>query len=109
MAFPGGSAVKNPPADAGDTGSIAGLGRPHLPWDNSAHAPQPLSLCSGAQEVQLLSPQAATAEAQAPWILCPRQEKPPQGEAHEPQAESSPHSPQPEKAHTATETQHSRK
>ena len=25
--FPGGSAVKNPPANAGDTGSIPGLGR----------------------------------------------------------------------------------
>ena len=25
--FPGGSAVKNPPADAGDTGSVPGLGR----------------------------------------------------------------------------------
>ena len=27
MGFPGGSAVKNPPANAGDTGSIPGLGR----------------------------------------------------------------------------------
>ena len=27
MGFPGGSAVKNPPADAGDSGSIPGLGR----------------------------------------------------------------------------------
>ena len=27
MGFPGGSGVKNPPADAGDTGSIPGLGR----------------------------------------------------------------------------------
>ena len=27
MAFPGGSVVKNPPADAGDVGLIAGSGR----------------------------------------------------------------------------------
>ena len=27
--FPGGPAVKNPPANAGDMGSIAGLGRFH--------------------------------------------------------------------------------
>ena len=24
--------VKNPPADAGDTGSVSGWGRPHMPW-----------------------------------------------------------------------------
>ena len=29
-AFPGGSVVKNPPAKAGDTGSIPDLGRPHV-------------------------------------------------------------------------------
>ena len=29
--FPGGSAVKNPPANAGDTGSIPSPGRPHMP------------------------------------------------------------------------------
>ena len=28
--FPGGSVVKNPPADAGDTGSISGPGRSHM-------------------------------------------------------------------------------
>ena len=28
--FPGGSAVKNPPANAGDTGSITGPGRSHM-------------------------------------------------------------------------------
>ena len=32
--FPGGSVVKNPPASAGDTGSIPGLGRFHMPWSN---------------------------------------------------------------------------
>ena len=29
--FPGGSVVKNLPANAGDTGSIPGLGRSHVP------------------------------------------------------------------------------
>ena len=29
--FPGGSVLKNPPASAGDTGSIPGLGRSHKP------------------------------------------------------------------------------
>ena len=28
--FPGGPVDKNPPANAGDTGSISGLGRPHM-------------------------------------------------------------------------------
>ena len=32
--FPGGSVVKNPPVNAGDTGSIPGPGRPHMPWNN---------------------------------------------------------------------------
>ena len=32
--------VKNPPANAGDTGSIPGLGRSHMPWSNWARAPQ---------------------------------------------------------------------
>ena len=29
--FPGGTVVKNPPANAGDTGSSPGLGRSHVP------------------------------------------------------------------------------
>ena len=32
--FPGGPVVKNPPANAGDTGSIPGRGRFHMPWSN---------------------------------------------------------------------------
>ena len=30
--FPGSSVVKNPSVNAGDTGSIPGLGRFHMPW-----------------------------------------------------------------------------
>ena len=32
--FPGGAVVKNPPANAGDTGSSPGLGKSHMPWSN---------------------------------------------------------------------------
>ena len=32
--FPGGPMVKNLPANAGDTGSIPGLGRSHMPSSN---------------------------------------------------------------------------
>ena len=32
--FSGGLVAKNPPAYAGDTGSIPGLGRSHMAWDN---------------------------------------------------------------------------
>ena len=32
--FPGGTVVKNPPANAGDTGSSPGPGRFHIPRSN---------------------------------------------------------------------------
>ena len=32
--FPGGSVVKNPPANARDMGAIPGLGRLHVPQNN---------------------------------------------------------------------------
>ena len=32
--FPGGAVAKNLPANAGDTGSIPGLGRSHMLWSN---------------------------------------------------------------------------
>ena len=34
LGFPGGSVVKNLPANAGDTSSILGLGRSHKPQNN---------------------------------------------------------------------------
>ena len=34
MDFPGGAVVKNPPANAGDTGSSPGTGRSHVPRNN---------------------------------------------------------------------------
>ena len=64
--FPGGAVVENPPANAGDTGSIPGLGRSHILRSNQARAPQ------------LLSQRATTIEAHAPRARAPQQEKPPQ-------------------------------
>ena len=32
--FPGGAVVRDPPANAGDMGSIPGPGRSHMPWNN---------------------------------------------------------------------------
>ena len=34
LGFPGGAVVKNPPANAGDTGLSPGPGRSHMPWSN---------------------------------------------------------------------------
>ena len=73
VGFPGGPVVKNPPANAGDTGSIPGPGRFHMPQGSWAHEPQ------------LLSPGAATREATARSSPAPR-------------LGSSPRSPQLEKA-----------
>ena len=88
--FPGGAVVKNPPANAGYTGSSPGLGRSHMPRSNEAHAPQLLSLCSRAREPQLLSLRATTTEARMPRAHAPQQEKPPQWEARAPQRRVAP-------------------
>ena len=73
--LPCGSVVKTPPANAGDMGSIPGLGRSHMPQSNSAHVPQPLSLFSRAYVPQLLKPVCTRACA-------PQEEKPLQWEVH---------------------------
>ena len=64
--FPGGAVVKNPPANAGDMGSIPGPGGSHMP------------------------PFATTTEARAPRARAPQQEKPPQWEARAPQQRVAP-------------------
>ena len=51
--------VENLPADAGDTGSSAGLGRSHMPRSNWAREPQLLSLrvwslCSATREATIV-------------------------------------------------------
>ena len=64
--FPGGSGVNNSPASEGDPDSILDLRGPYIPQGNEAHAPQLLSLCSKAQELQRLNPRAETTEAHVP-------------------------------------------
>ena len=90
LCFLGDLVVKNPPANAGDTGSIPGPGRPHMPQSNWACAPQLLSLCSRARGLQLLKPLHRRPCA-------PQQEKSPKQEACPLPLERSPCSPQLEK------------
>ena len=100
--LPGGLAVKNPPASAGDRGSIPGPGRSHTLLSNEARGPQPLGLCSGVQEPPLPGPHAsilrsATREASTVRSQCLA-------------TAEQPHSLRLEKSScTATKTQHSRK
>ena len=54
----------NPPANAGDMGSIPGSGSFHMPWSNCACIPQLLGLSAG------------TTKACAPRAQAPKQEKP---------------------------------
>ena len=44
MGLPGGTAVESLPANAGDTGSVPGLGRSHMLRSSWAREPQLLSL-----------------------------------------------------------------
>ena len=90
--FPGGPVVKNPSAKAEITGLIPGLGRFHMPPGNQADAPHLLSQYSRDCEPQLLKLKGAR-------IGTPKQEKTTQGEAHTPQLEHIPNSPQLEKVH----------
>ena len=59
---PSGPVVKNPPANAGDMGSIPGPGRFHMPWGSKART-QLLSLCSQAHKSQALSSLSSTRES----------------------------------------------
>ena len=84
--------VKNPPANAGDAGSIPGPGRSHLTYRGVA---KPVhhnywSLRSRAREPQLLSPRATTTEAGTLGAHVPQQEKPPQREACAPRLRIAP-------------------
>ena len=94
--FPGDPEVKNPPCNAGDTGSIPGPGRSHMPWGNSACV------------AQLLSLPAAT-EARMPRACVPQQEKPLEWLACALQLETSPCFSQLERARAATKTESSQK
>ena len=61
--------VKNPSANAGDTGSSPGPGTSHMPRSNWVHASQ------------LLSPHTTAAETYVPRASALQQEKPLQREA----------------------------
>ena len=67
----GGSAVKDAPANAGDTSLAPVPGRPHMPWSNWGRAPQLWRLRSRAgnwdywNPLALESPHSATREATA--------------------------------------------
>ena len=92
LSFPGGSVVKNSPANARDKGSIPGPGRSHLPLSNWLHAPQLLSLvASRAWESQVLKPAGLE-----PVLHNKRRYH--NREGGTPQLESSPHSPQLERS-----------
>ena len=56
LGVPGGSVVKNLPADAGDMGSTPGPGRSRIPRSSYARAPQLPSLCCTAHVPQRLKP-----------------------------------------------------
>ena len=109
--LPGGSVIKSLPANAGDTGSIPGQGTEiptccratePMSCNNWACALQPGNHNYWTHMVQLLNPTC-------PGVWAPQQEKPRQWEAHAPQLESSPCSPQQKKAQAATKTQYSHK
>ena len=91
--FPHGLVVKNPPATAGDTGSISGQWGSRMPQSNEVCVPQLLNLHSRAHNSR------ATTEAHEPRAHALQQEKPLQREACTPQLESSPDLLQLEKAH----------
>ena len=80
--FPFGSVVKNPPANAGDTGSVPGPGRPYMPLSN-------LSPCATTTEPALRSPGTPTTEL-ALWSLGTPTTEPTRPRAHAPQQEEPP-------------------
>ena len=61
LEFPSGTMNKNPPASAGDTGSIPGPGKLYTVHSNKARE-QLLSPHSWVHESQLLSPHTTTTE-----------------------------------------------
>ena len=75
--YPGGSVVKNPPANAGDTGWIPRPGRSHMPWSSQACAPQLPSLCSRAcQPYSLFSAARGATATRSPRTATRNRENP---------------------------------
>ena len=63
--FPGGSVVRTPPANAGDTGLIPDPARSPHAAEQQSHAPQLLSLCPRATEACVSESSCSTREAAA--------------------------------------------
>ena len=103
--FPGGSAVKNPPANAGHAGSIPDPGRFHVPGAAQPGHPNYWACALGGRSYRAHVPQLLKPER--PRVCAPQQEKLLQWEAHAPQPESTHHSLQLEKSTAAVGTQHS--
>ena len=96
--FPGGTVVKNPPANAGGMGSIPGPGRSHMLRSNEARVPQLLSPRSRSREPQRLSQRATTTEARAPRACALQQRQATAMRSPRTAMKSGPRSPQLEKA-----------
>ena len=103
--FPGGTVVKNPPANAGDTGSRPGQGRSHNRGaTNPVHhnywacALEPASHNYWAHVPQLLSPRATTTEARMLRACALQQREATAMRSPRTTTKSSPRSPQLEKA-----------
>ena len=77
LGFPGGAAVKNPPANAG--AQVRSLVQED-PTRCGATKPvrHNYRACALEPEPQILSPRATTTEARTPRARAPQQEKPPQ-------------------------------
>ena len=74
------------------------------PWSGKIpHASEPLSPCSTTTEAVLRAQELQLLQSSGPRAHAPKQEKPPQRESPAPELESSPHSPQPEKACAANQ------
>ena len=109
LGFHGGSVVKNPPADAGDTVLIPALGRPHMLRGSEAHAPQLLIPCSTARKPEPRRPRVAPTEAHTlEPVLCNKRSHLSEKPMHH-NWRAIPHLLQLEKAPGATKTQHSQK
>ena len=102
MDFPGGPVVKNPPANAGDTGLIPGPGR-----FRTHQATMPRATTT---EPALWNPRAQLLKPAHPTAHSPQQETPPHGKGHGPQRrEQPPLAATRESLHEATKTQCSQK
>ena len=67
--------MKNPPANAGSTGSVPGLGQSRVPGADEVHEPQPQGLRSRAHEPGRLEPACLEPMPHREWPCSLRLEK----------------------------------